>query len=387
MLLERDAEIAALRDLVAAIADGRGSTVLLEAPAGRLLRGDAGDTGFAILHGLYWVAARLAARAPLLLIVDDAQWADEPSLRFLLYLLGRLESAPLGVLAAARPSENPLLAQLAGDPEVTVRERAPLGCDAVAALVGPQRARHRAWTGPIDAAIADARDAIEVFRGADVLYVPTAGAALVRALLDRDEPEEAAAALALMDAHIVAPGFFAAWRHDAAARPHAYRGEREQARAAWLACGEFAMGILASNPAIWPWRSGAALAMGGGPEAISLAGEELALAERFGAPRAIGVAHRALGVLTGDPAHHQAAVDRGGATPGSPRAPHARRAPRGRAGRRRPQQPRDRRRALRQREVGRVAPRQRLPQARHPGTLGTAALRGTVLRDIHIASA
>jgi DNA-binding CsgD family transcriptional regulator len=171
-----------------------------------------------------------------------------------------------------------------------------------------QRSRHRAWTGALDAAIADARSALDVFRGTEVLYVPTAASPLVRALLDRDEPEEAEAALALMDAHIVAPGFFAAWRHDAAARLHAYRGEHEQAREAWLTCGEHALSIRATNPAIWPWRSGAALAMKG-PEAVALAGEELARAERFGAPRAIGVAHRALGVLTGDPAHHQAALD------------------------------------------------------------------------------
>jgi DNA-binding CsgD family transcriptional regulator len=172
-----------------------------------------------------------------------------------------------------------------------------------------QRARHRAWSGQIDAAIGDARQAIDVFRGAPVLYMPAPSAPLVRALLDRDEPEEAEAALALMDAHIVAPGFFAAWRHDAAARLHAYRGEHEPAREAWLACGEHATSILTTNPAIWPWRSGAALAMGPGPEAVALAGEELAHAERFGAPRAIGVAHRTLGILTGDRAHHKAAVD------------------------------------------------------------------------------
>ncbi len=141
----------------------------------------------------------------------------------------------------------------------------------------------------------------------------------MRALLDRDEPDEAAAALALIDAHIVAPGFFAAWRHDAAARLHAYRGDHEAARDAWLECGEHATSIRATNPAIWPWRSGAALAMaaqaahGAGDgnggraadrEALALAREELALAERFGGPRAIGVAHRARGVITGDDAHH-----------------------------------------------------------------------------------
>jgi predicted ATPase len=49
---------------------------------------------FAALHGLYWLAADLAATAPLLLVVDDAHEADQPSLRWLAYLLNRLEGLP-----------------------------------------------------------------------------------------------------------------------------------------------------------------------------------------------------------------------------------------------------------------------------------------------------
>ena len=37
----------------------------------------------AVLHGLYWLLANLADRAPLHVAIDDAQWADDPSLRFL----------------------------------------------------------------------------------------------------------------------------------------------------------------------------------------------------------------------------------------------------------------------------------------------------------------
>jgi len=39
------------------------------------------DPSFAILHGLYWLCANLAAVGPLCLVVDDAQWADAASLR------------------------------------------------------------------------------------------------------------------------------------------------------------------------------------------------------------------------------------------------------------------------------------------------------------------
>ena len=40
----------------------------------------------ALSHGLFWLVANLAERTPLVLVVDDAQWADAASLRFLHYL-------------------------------------------------------------------------------------------------------------------------------------------------------------------------------------------------------------------------------------------------------------------------------------------------------------
>src|SRR3954452_18729165 len=39
-----------------------------------------GVASYPRLHGLYWLAANLASEQPLLLIVDDAQYADAPSL-------------------------------------------------------------------------------------------------------------------------------------------------------------------------------------------------------------------------------------------------------------------------------------------------------------------
>ena len=49
------------------------------------------DPSFAVLHGLYWLCADLATERPLALVVDDAHWADGASLRFLAFLLPRLE--------------------------------------------------------------------------------------------------------------------------------------------------------------------------------------------------------------------------------------------------------------------------------------------------------
>ena len=64
------------------------------------------------MHGLYWLAVRLAAREPLLVVVDDAHWADEPSLRFLAYLAGRVGEQPVAVLVATRPGAGGLVAHL-----------------------------------------------------------------------------------------------------------------------------------------------------------------------------------------------------------------------------------------------------------------------------------
>ncbi|HEV2776506.1 MAG TPA: ATP-binding protein, partial [Solirubrobacteraceae bacterium] len=58
------------------------------------------------LHGLYWLVANLSERSPLLLAVDDVHWADEPSLRFLLYLARRLEGLPVTLVLALRTGES-----------------------------------------------------------------------------------------------------------------------------------------------------------------------------------------------------------------------------------------------------------------------------------------
>jgi DNA-binding CsgD family transcriptional regulator len=59
-----------------------------------------------VIHGLYWLTANLSARTPLLLAVDDAQWSDAASLRFLAYLTRRLEDLPIVVMAALRTGEE-----------------------------------------------------------------------------------------------------------------------------------------------------------------------------------------------------------------------------------------------------------------------------------------
>jgi DNA-binding CsgD family transcriptional regulator len=60
------------------------------------------ERGFATLHGLYWLAANLSLRTPLLLTVDDAHWLDGPSLRWLVFLATRLERLPIAVVVTTR---------------------------------------------------------------------------------------------------------------------------------------------------------------------------------------------------------------------------------------------------------------------------------------------
>jgi DNA-binding NarL/FixJ family response regulator len=110
----------------------------------------AGESGsFATLHGLYWLALNLAEQRPLLLAVDDLQWADRESLRFLAYLAHRLDGERM-LVAATRRSSDPgtdpaLLADLAQDPLAVAVHPRPLSALAVRELV---RARLGAEADP-----------------------------------------------------------------------------------------------------------------------------------------------------------------------------------------------------------------------------------------------
>jgi hypothetical protein len=77
---------------------------LLDAASADAL-GGARRSAFPTMHGLYWLLANLASESPLLLAVDDVQWADSASLRWLDYPVAahrRVAGAPAGRGAAAR---------------------------------------------------------------------------------------------------------------------------------------------------------------------------------------------------------------------------------------------------------------------------------------------
>jgi tetratricopeptide (TPR) repeat protein len=78
----------------------------LAAPA--VLEADAGSgspESFAAIHGLYWLVANIASEGPVALLVDDAHWADAPTLNWLVYLARRLDGLAATVIVSARTGE------------------------------------------------------------------------------------------------------------------------------------------------------------------------------------------------------------------------------------------------------------------------------------------
>jgi DNA-binding CsgD family transcriptional regulator len=97
------------------------------------------DPSFAVLHGLFWLVSNLSERSTLLLAVDDVQWSDSESLRFLAYLTGRLEGMPIFVALGARtgPGEvqASLLAAVRGEQASRSLRLRPLSATGTAELV------------------------------------------------------------------------------------------------------------------------------------------------------------------------------------------------------------------------------------------------------------
>ncbi len=141
--LERDFAFGVARQLfqapLAGLAENERRQALSGAGAlaGSLL--DVGDDGdeasegeiFPKLHGLHWLCANLSLTQPLVLLVDDAHWADEPSLRFLQYLAGRIEELPVLAIVATRSTKPeapvPLLEAVREERASVALEPAPLG--------------------------------------------------------------------------------------------------------------------------------------------------------------------------------------------------------------------------------------------------------------------
>jgi class 3 adenylate cyclase/DNA-binding CsgD family transcriptional regulator len=103
---------------------------------------------FAIVHGLYWLVVNAADGAPVALVVDDAQWADEASLRWLTYLAHRAQQLPLALIIAVRrpdpAADREPLRRLQAERSAQVLHPLPLSPDATGELVAQRpRLAHR----------------------------------------------------------------------------------------------------------------------------------------------------------------------------------------------------------------------------------------------------
>jgi DNA-binding CsgD family transcriptional regulator len=94
---------------------------------------------FAVLHGLYWLVANLAQEAPVVLAVDDAHWADPPSMQLLAYLGRRIEDLGVLVVVSVREgeagTESPVMTTLLADPATVRLAPAPLSAAGVEAVL------------------------------------------------------------------------------------------------------------------------------------------------------------------------------------------------------------------------------------------------------------
>jgi DNA-binding CsgD family transcriptional regulator len=144
--LERDFAFGVLRQLFEPLVTREGDRLLIGAAAATagLFKSDpapgdsdCGGALYPLLNGLYWLLVNIAT-TPVAIVVDDVQWADEPSLRFLGFLARRLEPLPVTVIVAIRagePADWTLLADITAADAVTIVEPKCLSPTAVAELV------------------------------------------------------------------------------------------------------------------------------------------------------------------------------------------------------------------------------------------------------------
>lgn len=117
---------------------GRGQLSGAATMARPAFEGVGAEDPFSIQHGLYWLVAELAEATPLLIAVDDAQWADAASLRALLYIGRRLEGMRAGLVLTVRTGSaeqgREALEELCNEPGAVLLGPSPLSVTAVAAL-------------------------------------------------------------------------------------------------------------------------------------------------------------------------------------------------------------------------------------------------------------
>ena len=191
--------------------------------------------------------------------------------------------------------------------------------------VGPLlvfRSETRFRTGALADAAADAEAARASYSHAGRLSVLGSATELVQALTEQGRYEEAEAALAAADAdgplEAIGEAYTGTMVLNARARLRLAQGDPRAALADLVAVGRRQAAMREPNPATLDWRSRSAFAYAAldrRAAALALAREELELARRFGAPRAIGIALRTLGAIGDELERLEEAVEVLGASP------------------------------------------------------------------------
>jgi DNA-binding CsgD family transcriptional regulator/predicted negative regulator of RcsB-dependent stress response len=148
-----------------------------------------GSASYAEIHSIYSLCAELAKASPLVLLIDDADWADEQSLRFLLYLTERISTLPMAVVLTAgsvAPRRAPaLLAEIARHASTTRSQLEPLS------IAGTAR---RVAKTSLSASAAEAAAEIHSASGGNPFIVDALSAAL--GVVEERSDEEASATMA-----------------------------------------------------------------------------------------------------------------------------------------------------------------------------------------------
>jgi DNA-binding CsgD family transcriptional regulator/tetratricopeptide (TPR) repeat protein len=163
------------------------------------------------------------------------------------------------------------------------------------------------WRGDLGEAEADTREALVAGEawGATARFATHAAAFLADSLMEQGRLDEAAAAL---DRVGVGPEELRSgsartlFLADSVTRLRLLRGDLARGLEEMLEAGRRFEEVGSRNPAFMPWRSPAALALlqlDRRDEAVPLVEEELELARTWGAPRALGAALRAAGLVEG----------------------------------------------------------------------------------------
>ena len=100
---------------------------------------------YRVIRGLFWLMRNLlrvrsadAGRAPIVVIVDDAQWADDESLRYLSYLAARQRHLPIALIVAMRraePDDPESLSELRHCADAVTLRPGPLSASGIATAV------------------------------------------------------------------------------------------------------------------------------------------------------------------------------------------------------------------------------------------------------------